>query len=448
MDALRAHLPLALLPLLAVATACASAGDRLNEGIELQAQGRYMAAVERYAEALEKDPTLREAQDRILAAGESALLQAMDEADALEGRGDAVGAADRYRAVDRMLGRIRSVGLRLPTPDDYDDLRRAAFDRAIESLMARGYEAEREGRWPVARRAFRSARRDYLPTRTQVEESLDAETRLMLTWADVELQDGRPRAAFARARDATQIRRSPSRDVVLQARSVQERALDLGTVVVAALPVTASRGVRDLLGPEFEIRLDEVLTRQHWTLPPLFVEMADPLLLRRELRGLLRGRVPRSPLVVGRALELIGADLGVTIEVSAIEVAEEDVERESREARVVARRDGAIRRGVDTVTYHVESGTLAYHVEAVGILVDVDGRVVTSFTAAARERGPFRRGVYEGDPSTLDLDADEDRLFSPDARATQRARIEAALMEELAAAVAAGTYDTVLAGVP
>lgn len=287
-----------------------------------------------------------------------------------------------------------------------------------------------------------------MPTRAQAEESLDAETRLMLTWADVELQDGRPRAAFARARDATQVRRSPPRDVVLQVRSLQERALDLGTVVVAALPVTASRGVRDVLGPEFEIRLDEALTRQHWTRPPLFVEMADPLLLRRELRGLLRGRAPRSPLVVGRALELIGADLGVTIEVTAIEVAEEDVERETREARVVARRDGALRRGVDTVAYSVESGTLAYNVEAVGILVDVDGREVASFTAAARERGPFRRGVYEGDPSTLDLDADDDRLFSPDAQAAQRARIEAALMEELAAAVAAGTYDTVLARVP
>lgn len=447
MAALRAHLPLALLFPLALATACASAGDRLEEGFELQARGRYMAAVERYAEALEKDPTLTEAQERILAAGDSALLQAMDEADALEGRGDPVGAADRYRAVDRMLERIRSVGLRLPAPDDYGDLRRAAFDRAIESLMARGYEAEREGRWTVARSAFRSARGDYMPTRPQVEESLDAETRLMLTWADVELQDGRPRAAFARARDATQVRRSPPRDVVLQVRSLQERALDLGTVVVAALPVTASRGVRDVLGPEFEIRLDEALTRHHWTLPPLFVEMADPLLLRRELRGLLRGRVPRSPLVVGRALELIGADLGVTIEVTAIEVAEEDVERETREARV-ARRDGTLRRGVDTVTYHVESGTLAYHVEAVGILVDVDGRELTSFTAAARERGPFRRGVYEGDPSTLDLAADDDRLFSPDAQAAQRARIEVALMEELAAAVAAGTYDSVLAGVP
>ena len=42
---------LALLLPLVMASACASAGDRLNEGIRLQSQGRYMEAVYRYADA-------------------------------------------------------------------------------------------------------------------------------------------------------------------------------------------------------------------------------------------------------------------------------------------------------------------------------------------------------------------------------------------------------------
>lgn len=439
---------LALLLPLAALSACASAADRLEEGIALQARGRYVAAVERYAEALEKEPSLAEARERILVAGDSALLQAMAEADELERRGEPVAAADRYRAMDRMLARIRSVGLRPRVPEGYEEERRVAFERAVDWLMAEGYEAQEEGRWAAARDAFRTARGDYEPSRTRVEESLDAETRLLLEWADVELRDGRPRAAFARAEEATAVRRSPARDVVLRARDLQDVALERGTRVVAMLPATAASGVRDYLGPDFEVALDDELARSYWTRPPLFVDVADPVILRRELRGLLRGRAATSPLVVGRALELIGADLGVLVEVSAIEVAEEDVEREAREALVAPGGRDAVRRGADTVTYHVARGFLVYDVEAVGVVVDPDGREVATFTAVARERGPFERGEYGGDPSTLDLEPAEDRLFSPEARDAQRARIEAALLEQLAAAIAAGTYDTVLAGVP
>ena len=40
------------LPLL-LTMACASAADRFNEGLDLQAQGRYMEAAYRYADAVE-----------------------------------------------------------------------------------------------------------------------------------------------------------------------------------------------------------------------------------------------------------------------------------------------------------------------------------------------------------------------------------------------------------
>ena len=95
-----------LLPLL-FTSACASAEDRLVEGIDLQNRGRYMEAVYRYAEALEKDATLVEAQIRLVAAGDTAVTIAMDDADDLERRGDPVQAAAQYRDVDRMLARGR-----------------------------------------------------------------------------------------------------------------------------------------------------------------------------------------------------------------------------------------------------------------------------------------------------------------------------------------------------
>ena len=90
---------LTLLLSLTFLSACASATDRLNEGMALQSQGRYVEAVYRYAEALEKDRELTAARDRLLAAGDSAVMVAMDEADRLELRGDPVQAAFLTRFV-------------------------------------------------------------------------------------------------------------------------------------------------------------------------------------------------------------------------------------------------------------------------------------------------------------------------------------------------------------
>ncbi len=460
-----------LFALVVLATACASAEDRLAEGVALQAQGRHMEAVYRYIDAVEKDPTLVEAQERLLAAGDSAVLQAMDDADELERRGDPVRAAGLYRRVDRMLAEARRVGLRIRVPGDYSAVRRAIFDTAIDWQMVEGDEAAAEGRWTRARQHYAGARGDYLPSRDQVEESFDAEERVIFEWAEVELADGRPRAAHALAQEGLDLRASPARETVLRARDLQERALAAGTVVVAVAPVTAEPGVREYLGAEFEIELEDVLALDHWTRPPLFVEIADPVILRRELRGLLRGRFAQSPLVMGRALDLIGADLGVMVRLSEIEVLERDVAVEEHRAPILRgdRLAGrAPRRGdrgaggegggpslphdgveptTDTVTYATVEGELSYFVRADVILVDPDGREVHRFEAASRQRGPFQRGEFDGDPRMLRLSDTHLPYFDPSVLARQVAHLERGLLDELAVAIGAGTYDQVLAGI-
>ncbi|MDH3270311.1 MAG: hypothetical protein OEN56_03200 [Gemmatimonadota bacterium] len=438
-----------LLLLLAFASACTSATDRLNEGIALQSQGRYVQAVYSYADAWDRDRELTEARDRLLAAGDSAVMIAMDEADLLERRGDPVRAAAQYSQVDAMLERVRLVGLRIDVPSDYPAIRRAIYDTAINWQMVQGDEAAAEGRWQDARIFYRGARGDYLPSRDQVEESLDAETRLLLDWSRVELQDRNFRLAHDIAQDALGIRSSPARETVLSVRDLQEEALELGTVVLAVVPVTAEPGVREWLGGEFEVELDDDLSLDHWTQPPLFVEIADPLILRRELRGLLRGQATQSPLLVGRALDLVGADLAVMITLTGIEVVEEDVDRDRHEA-VVSRnvREGVARRAVtDTVTYVTLDGTLSYYLEADITLVDPSGREVGRFTASSTQAGPFSRGEYDGDPSELALEGNQARFFDPTVINSQMAAIEGALLEDLAVAIAAGTYDQVLANI-
>jgi hypothetical protein len=277
---------------------------------------------------------------------------------------------------------------------------------------------------------------------------------VLLRWAETELTDGRPRSAHALAQDAAEVRSSPPRDLVLRVRDLQQRALDAGTVVIAILPVTGTPGVREYLGAEFEIALDDDLSVDHWNQPPLFVDVADPLILRRELRGLLRGQVAQTPLIVGRALDLIGADLGVLIELAEIEVVEEDVERRTREAVVRLAASGG--RGsnrqadqtMDTVTYRTLEGTLSYYLEANVVVVDARGREIERFEASSRGSGPFRRGEFDGDPDVLELPQTDAPFFDLDVFAGQVARIEDELMEDLAVAIAAGTYDTVLSGIP
>jgi hypothetical protein len=453
MAALRTRLAF-LLPL-AFAMGCTSATDRLNDGIALQAQGRYMDAAYRYADAVDRDPELVEARERLTSVGDSAILIAMDDADDMERRGDPVGAARAYQGVDQLLARVRQVGMRLVPPADYGEIRRAVFDNAIGWQMVRGDEARQQGRWADAQRFYQGARESFLlPARLQVEESYDAETTVLLEWAGIELADGRPRAAHGRAQQAQEVRSSPARDVVLQVRDLQTRALEQGSVSVAILPVTATGGVRDFLTAEFEMALDADLQREHWNQPPLFVRIADPIILGNELRGLLRGQIPQSPALVGRALGLIGADLGALITLSRIEVVEEDVDNHRHQATipVVPNLLGGIPRRSDaeeaeTVTYRTLEGTLAYYLEAEILLVDTQGREVQRFTASAEESGPFQRGEFDGDASRLPLSRNEEPFFDPRVLAEQVGRIEAALMEGLALAIAAATYDTVLSGV-
>lgn len=459
MAALQNRPAVLLVPLALLASGCTSATDHLNNGIELQAQGRYMDAVYRYAEAVESDSELVQARERLLAVGDTALLAGMDDADDMERRGDPVAAARIYQGMDQMLARVRQVGMRIVPPSNYGVIRRGIFDNAIGWQMVRGDESREDGRWADAQRFYQGARESFLlPARVQVEESYDAETAVLLDWAEIELVDGRPRAAYGRAQQALEVRSSPARDVVLRVRDVQDRALEEGTVVVAILPVSAEPAVRDYLGPDFEVELDEVLQLDHWNQPPLFVQVADHIVLGSEFRGLLRGQVPDSPLLIGRALELVDADLGAMIKLSRIDVVEEDVGRDRHTVAIPAwtgreGRPGDVPRrpqeeeAMDTVTYQTVKGTLSYYVEADVVLVDRHGREVERFTASSDKSGPFQRGEFDGDARRLPLDDDEEPYFDRRVHENQVARIEGALLEDLAVAIAAGMYDTVLMGV-
>ena len=493
------------LPLL-LTMACASAADRFNEGLDLQAQGRYMEAAYRYADAVEKDASLQEARDQLLIVGDSAVMLALEESDYLYGRGEPVEAARQFLSIDRLMSRVRSVGMRLQEPDGYRVARRTALERAIEWYMIEGENASREGRWEDAIRAFNSARGDFSPTRDQREASFDAQTRVIIDWAEVELGDRRPRAAYGIAERALSVRRSTPRPVVLEVRDLQDRALAMGTVVVAALPVSASGQVREVAGTSFEIELDQGMESGYWRDAPPFVAMANANILRRELRGLLRGIIPQSPALVGRALDLIGADYGVMVEIVTLRIRDENVQVEERTAeirrqdldrsRARDRERGPARdacygpgqgqdrgRGVgldpadcrgrgwgrdrgsdqnsggntrrrwmtydigDTATYWIISGERTVRAEANVLIVNLDGRVIAEFTITSQQEGSFREGEFDGDPWQLGLNNRTTRLFDWSEWDDEWARIQRDVIDQLAVGIAVETFEEVLSRV-
>ena len=429
---------LTLLGALLVGAGCASAGDRLNEGIQLQSEGRYMEAAYRYADAVDKDSELVEAQDRLLAVGDTAIELALARATNQRATGDPIRAAETFQSVDALLSRVREVGFSLSPPVDYADLRREAFDWAIEALMSDGEELVAEGRFRDARRALRRARSDFTATNAQRTASFAAEIDLLLTWADAELSVDRYRAAFGLAGEAVELRPSPTRRVLDEADQIRVRALELGTVALAILPITSVASVREQVAGDLEAQLSDDLELDYWRDPPPFVATADPVLVRRLVRDATRGGAPLSSRALTRVLGAVAADFGALVEVTSLDIEERDVEREPREVR--SRRGG-------TASYFVEEGRLRYEAEVEVIVIDYNGNEVRDFRVSARGTGRFERGVFRGNPQELDLSRNEARLFDPDVLAAQHARVQREVVGELAADVARRTFEAVLSRV-
>ncbi|MGW8266918.1 MAG: hypothetical protein ACWGSQ_11150 [Longimicrobiales bacterium] len=445
----RSFLPL-LLPLLA--SACASAGDRLEQGIEAEAYGRWYQAANRYIEALEKDSRMTEARNRLLEVGDSAITESLRTTEARLETGDPVGAGEEVQRIDRLMARALGVGVRLPAPEDYPDTRRRTFDAAIDELLAAGGDARARGEWDRGRNAYARLRNDFEPTASQRRESLDAESGLLLDWAYAEERAFHFRRAFGLADEAMEVaalargRQTPGDpvegavddggDLIGAALALQDRAVAAGTLGMAVFPITEASALEDRGNVAPAQLLSDILELEHWRQPPLFIAVADPILVRTLSRRFTPGGALLRP---ERVLEELGADFGVLIEIFEWTVTEENVRRRTRTARTP--------RGA-TVSYTEEDGTLRIAVTTDILVVGRDGRELEHFPLTEDEGGGFERGVYEGDPRALELSRSEARLFDPVVQAQQRAVVEDALMHRLAERIAREVYRRVLSRIP
>lgn len=414
---------------------CASAKEIFEEGTELEAEGRYADAARQYIEALRKDRGLAEARTRLQEAGDRAVANYLTEADREARAGRYEPAAEAYFATDRLVDDAASVGVTLALPATYAADRRAVLDDAIEALMRRAGAAENEGQWSTADRAYQNILDRYEPSAQQAQVAERSRFRVLVRWAEADLARQQYRAAFDRAGEAIALVGGPDQRAADAAVAVQNRALEEGTLFVSILPSWRTGPAADLVPRDFIEDLDDALQLEHWSKPPLFLALADPALVRRELRRLGYRRQLLSNRQIGEVTRAADADLGVFAEIDQFSIEERDVK--TRERRVETRA------GVDTV-FVEEKGKLRYDVRVTYTIVDERGREVYEGRVTDREEGSFERGIYAGDHNDLKLSRSQRSLFDQDTLADQEREIEERLLTSLTEKMAQSIYEHLL----
>lgn len=430
-------LPLLLfLPLLA----CASAGKRYEQGLELEMQGQYESATARYAQALEKDPEYTDARVKLREAGEMAIAQRLEDAEHWESRHEPVTVAHQYRRVDTVLARAKSVGVRLELPDDYEIRRRDAFDGAVTSLLEFGDVARRQGHWHEGVDAYRRARQDFEPDGEQRTRSLEAEAGLLVDWSEEEYATGNLRSSFEVASRVHELEWSPDEEMD-RATSLMEMALDEGEVELLVLPIASTeRVLLNRRGQDALLReIDVALQVGPWRQSPAFIAVHDPLAVRDLVNhtGLLDGEY--KPAAMAMLLRLTESDYGARLLLTRSEETEHDVRSTTRSVKT---RDGR------STTFVQEDGMRRLQVEARVLVVDNFGNVITDTAVSGMGTAPFSRGVYDGKPQELNLSGSQVDLFDRFAQQSQQRAVHQALAADLALKLADAVYFPVLAQIP
>ncbi len=414
---------------------CASAKKKFEEGTKLEAEGRFAEAARHYIEALRKDSDLEPARIRLQETGDRAVAEYLAEADREARAGRYEPAAEAYFATDRLTADAASVGVSLVVPENYDAARRGILDKAIDELMTRGVEAENDGQWSEADRAYVKILERYEPSPEQTQVAERSRFRVLVRWAEADLARQNYRAAYERAGEAIAMAGGPDQPAADAAVAVQNRALEEGTLFVGILPTWRTEAAADLIPRDFIEDLDDALQLEYWSQPPLFIALAEPALIRRELRRQGYRRQLLSNRQVGDVARAVDADLAVFVEIDQFTIEEREIKTRERGVET--------RAGVDTV-FVEEKGKLRYDVRITYTLVDDRGREVYQGRVTDREEGRFERGIYNGDHNDLKLNRGQRRLFDRDEQREQEREIEEKLLVSLTEKMAQAIYEHLL----
>ncbi len=418
---------------------CASATKRFEQGTELESEGRYAEAAERYIQALRKDPGLLQARERLIAVSPLLMNQYIEDGERFRALGSYIKGANRYVWIDALVRDAGAVGVPLELPQGYRASQRRAYDDAIGVLMSSGKESESRRRWQQALNTYEQID-TYAPTAAQRRQSAEARVRTALAWGEADFAAGHYRAAAARAELALDLLGGATHPAAGRAESLRQEAITQGTIHVAVAPVTRPKTTAHALPPDFTSALNDELELHHWSQPPLFVAVLDPLVVRRELRFQGLGRRPLSPRGAVRVGRNLGADYVVTSQVEKFVAVEENVTFDNRRAQTRANQD---------TTYVVAKGRMDYELTVAFSVIDVrSGRKSRGGACVVGASHKFERGEYDGDPDDLRLSSSERRLFDLHWQNDAAEEASNALLDQMTDALAKRVFDELLACVP
>jgi tetratricopeptide (TPR) repeat protein len=416
---------------------CASVEKRFKKGEEMERKGRFEEAARYYIKVLAKDPAFEDARHRLENVGARAIDIFLKQAYAYE-------SAKAYEDTVRVLNRIddlrrraEKVGVRLPVPEDYADFRQEMTGAAIASLFEQGEYSEHAGDWTEALRKYDRLKRIYPLSPAENMRADQARARVYTKWAEQDLARQYYRAAFRHAQKAIDIL-GPDKGPGITALEIQRVALTAGTLTVAILPFWSSEKVGDEAPRGMARELYDILLYEYLSEPVLFVAVADPGTVHREIRRLRFRDRALSRNMAARVGQNINTDFVVIGSMQSYLQEEKDPQEKVHKVRL--RKDKS-----SFTTYLEKKYTVKLTVEVKYQIIDsARRRVIEEKTINTKVSDKFRRGYFDGDYTTLDLSRSERRLFNTEEWRRAEKKLEDKLIDKLAERLADSIYKRIL----
>jgi tetratricopeptide (TPR) repeat protein len=416
---------------------CVSIEKRFEKGKEMENQGRFEEAARHYIRILEKDPSWEEVRQRLENVGTQAVDIYLEQARAFKTTGSYEEAVDTLNRIDDLRSRTDEVGVTLPVPDDYADFHREMTEAAIESLFKQGENAERSEDWAEAVRKYERLKNLYPLSPDQIIRADQACVRSYTNWAEQDLIKEYFRAAFDHAQMAIDIF-GPEHSASMDALKIQQAALDAGTRILAVLPFWPSDEALDEMPRGFARESYDVLVYEFMDEPIPFIVPIEPGQIHREIRRLrLRDR-EITQRMAARIGQNIGADFVVTGEIRTF--LENEIITQEKEHEAPFKRDKS-KVGVYIEQRYKLKLTTRIRFQVIDSLTR---RILAEDSARSEASDQFRRGIYEGDHTELELSRSERRLFDRDRLRRAEQELIDRLIDKLAERLAEKIYNRTL----
>lgn len=403
----------------------------------MESKGRFDEAARYYIKVLAKDPTFEDARQQLENVGARAIDIFLEQAYAYESAKAYEDTVQVLNRIDDLRRRAEKVGVILPVPNDYADFRREMTTAAIASLFEQGEYSERAGDWNEALKKYERLKRLYPLSTAENMRADQARARVYTKWAEQDLARQFFRAAFDHAQKAINIL-GPDKGPSITAQEIQRVALAAGTRTVAILPFWSSERVTDEAPPGMARELYDILLYEYLSEPVLFIAVADPGMVHREIRRLrFRDRALSRNMAV-RVGQNINTDFAVT---GSMELyLEEEKNPQEKVHKVRLRKDKS-----SFTTYLEKKYTLKLTVEIRYQIIDsARRRVIEEDTINTNVSDKFRRAYFDGDYTILDLSRSERRLFNTEEWRRDEKKLEDRLIDKLAERLADRIYKRIL----